>query len=242
MRRREKDTSEDNIEKSGWITTYSDMVTLLLTFFVVMIVYASYDKVKFWSIIQSTREALGQARVGVMPQWTRPLSDLSSTYPGITEDDEETQNLIKVGRGIKNLNKDIDYKITDKGMAIILPGKFILFDSGSAKIREEALPTLKQIAFILNKALKEKLPKNSIQIAGHADNRPIHTKEFSDNWELSVARAVNVLRLLVDYGLDESRLSAVGYGDQRPVAPNDTEEGKARNRRVEIEIIKVKKP
>ena len=84
--------------------------------------------------------------------------------------------------------------------------------------------------------------KYDIQIAGHADNRPIHTSEFADNWELSAARATNVLRLLVDYGLDESRLSAVGYADQRPVTPNDTEEGKAQNRRVEIEIIRVKRP
>jgi chemotaxis protein MotB len=101
---------------------------------------------------------------------------------------------------------------------------------------------LKQIAEILNQALTEKLPSNDIQIAGHADSRPIHNREFADNWELSTSRATNVLKLLVDYGLDASRLSAVGYADQRPVAPNDTEEGKSQNRRVEIEIIKVKRP
>jgi len=240
MRRKKRDSEDDNIEKSGWLATYSDMVTLLLTFFVLMISYASYNESKFWSVIESTRDALGGS--GVLPQWKD--SYLGSEVPARPlniQNDKETQNLIEVAQSIKNLNRDIDYKITNKGVAIILPDEFILFNSGSAKIREEALPVLKQISQILSKALKTKLTYNDIQIAGHADNNPIHTSEFADNWELSAARATNVLRLLVDYGLDKNRLSAVGYADGRPVTPNDTKEGKAQNRRVEIEIIKVKR-
>lgn len=240
MRQKKKEPEDDNIETSGWKTTYMDLVTLLLTFFVLMIAYSSYDRAQFWAIIESTRNALGGS--GVLPYWKSYLrSELAPITPNMTED-EENQNLIEVAQSIKNLNGDIDYKITDKGVAIILPDKFILFDSGSAKIREEALHTLKQIAQILSRALKKKLLYNDISIAGHADNRPIHTREFADNWELSAARATNVLRLLVNYGLDKSRLSAVGYADQKPVTSNDTEEGKTQNRRVEIEIIKVKRP
>ncbi|HIE28968.1 TPA: flagellar motor protein MotB [Candidatus Poribacteria bacterium] len=240
MRRKKKDFEDDDIDTSGWLMTYSDMVTLLLTFFILIIAFANYDKTKFWSVIESTRDALGG--LGVLPQWKESLqSDLPPDSYNLTEDGE-IKNLIEIAQSIKNLNKDIDYKITDKGVAIILPDKFILFDSGSAKIKEEALPTLRQIAEILQKALKRKIRYNDIQIAGHADNRPIHTSEFADNWELSAARATNVLRLLVNYGLDKSHLSAVGYADQRPVAPNDTEEGKTKNRRIEIEIIKAKRP
>lgn len=239
MQREKKDSSSDDSESSEWLITYGDMVTLLLTFFVVIVSYASYDRAQFRAVIESTRDALGGS--GVLPKSNGYLKDELPTIPSDMTEEEETQNLIEVAQSIKNLNEDIDYKITDKGVAIVLPDKFILFDSGSAKIREEALPTLKQIAQILSEATKKKLPYNEIQIAGHADNRPIHTMEFADNWELSSARATNVLRLLVDYGLDASRLSAVGYADQKPVASNDTEEGKAQNRRVEIEIIKVKR-
>ena len=239
---RKKDDEDDNVEKKGWLMTYSDMVTLLLCFFVLMISYANYDKQKFWSVIESTRVALGGT--GLLPHQKRYIeSDLPSSIPPTnTLEDEEFQNLIEVAQSIKDLNGDIDYKITNRGVAIILPDKFILFDSGSARIQEKALPVLQQISQILNKSLERKLRYNEIQIAGHADNNPIHTSEFADNWELSTGRATNVLRLLVKYGLDEKRLSAVGYSDQRPVALNDTNEGKAKNRRIEIEIIRVKRP
>ena len=234
---RKKDSQDD--KKPEWLMTYSDMITLLLTFFVLMIAYANYDKVKFWAVIESTRDALGGS--GVLPQWKSYMQGEPIPTPSSnTKEDEETQNLVEVAQNIKNLNGDINYKITNKGVTIILPDKFILFDSGSAAIRQEAMLTLKQVAQILSEALKGKLRYNDIQIAGHTDNSPIYTSEYADNWELSTARATNVLRLLVNYGLDESRLSAIGYADQKPIAPNDTEDNKAQNRRVELEIIRAK--
>ena len=123
-----------------------------------------------------------------------------------------------------------------EGLAIILrtSGKPVMFDSGSAQIRPEFTPILEKIAEELMK-----IP-NDIRIEGHTDNRPIHTPMFPSNWELSAARATSVLRFLVKKGIDPSRLSAVGYGEFRPVASNDTPEGRAKNRRVEILILKRK--
>ncbi|MBC8462125.1 MAG: hypothetical protein H8D67_29510, partial [Deltaproteobacteria bacterium] len=172
---RKKDDEDDNVEKKGWLMTYSDMVTLLLCFFVLMISYANYDKQKFMSAIISMRDALGGT--GMLPHRRSYIeSDLpSAILPTNTLEDEEFQNLIEVAQSIKDLNGDIDYKITNRGVAIILPDKFILFDSGSARIQEKALPVLQQISQILNKSLERKLRYNEIQIAGHADNNPIHT-------------------------------------------------------------------
>jgi chemotaxis protein MotB len=109
----------------------------------------------------------------------------------------------------------------------------ILFASGSADLREESIPYLNKLA----QALAE-LP-NPVQIEGHTDNRPVAGKKFPSNWELSSARAFAVLRAFEINGLPSSRLSAIGYGEFRPVKPNNTEEGRMANRRIEVNIMRM---
>lgn len=112
----------------------------------------------------------------------------------------------------------------------------VLFDSGSANLKTGSASGLKQLA----QALKE-LP-NNIQIEGHTDNQPLGPhSHFASNWELSAARAFAVLRFLSSEGIASSRLSAIGYGEFRPVAPNTTEAGRAMNRRIEINILRREK-
>ncbi|RMD71483.1 MAG: flagellar motor protein MotD [Gammaproteobacteria bacterium] len=107
----------------------------------------------------------------------------------------------------------------------------ILFPSGSAELAPKALPVLEQIAEIL-----KRFP-NPIQVEGHTDNRPIHTRIFPSNWELSAARAASVVRFFVEKGIAPERLAAVGYGEYRPVADNSTPEGRQQNRRVVLVIL-----
>ncbi len=107
----------------------------------------------------------------------------------------------------------------------------MLFGSGSAQLSSAAVKALRDISRVLATV------PNSVMVEGNTDNRPIHTEEFPSNWELSAARAASVVHLLTRFDIDPSRLSAIGYGEHRPVAGNDTDEGRARNRRVTLVIL-----
>ncbi|MCM8791536.1 MAG: OmpA family protein [Candidatus Omnitrophica bacterium] len=130
-------------------------------------------------------------------------------------------------------DKQVRLEMMEKGLVITFVAD-ILFDSGKASIRPENYSTLDKIANVLAK----NIPHNYIGIEGHTDNEPIKYSGWRSNWELSTARALSVLHYLVDEkGLSPDRFSAIGYGEYRPVASNDTKEGRQLNRRVEIVII-----
>ena len=116
------------------------------------------------------------------------------------------------------------------GLVISLSGN-VLFDSGQADLRPDGLPILDEVAWRLASL------KNELRIEGHTDNIPITTPLYSSNWELSAARATTVARYLAEHGLAPKRLSAAGYGEYRPVASNDTREGRSQNRRVDIVVL-----
>jgi len=127
--------------------------------------------------------------------------------------------------------KGVRLKVEAQGIVISLEQK-ILFDSGTDRISESARPVVSEIADVLRG-----IP-NKVNLVGHADARPIHSKRFRDNWELSVARSLRLRELLSrEFGIDEGRLSVASFGATSPVAPEDTEEGRATNRRVEIVIV-----
>lgn len=135
-------------------------------------------------------------------------------------------------------DKEVRLKMEDRGLVITFVAE-VLFDSGKADLRKESFPILNKVVRIL----KEEAAKNDIGIEGHTDNEPIKYSKWKSNWELSAHRALSVLEYLVSKGINPKRLSATGYGEYRPVAPNDTPEHKQLNRRVEIVIIpqKIKK-
>lgn len=118
------------------------------------------------------------------------------------------------------------------GIVIRLPDD-ILFETASAELRSEALPTIARLATVINQ-----VRGTAVRVEGFTDSRPIHTPQFPSNWELSVARALSVVQALIASGVDPARLSAAGYGPYHPVAPNETPEGRAQNRRVEILVTR----
>ncbi len=129
-------------------------------------------------------------------------------------------------------NKEVRLDLTNRGVVITLTSD-ILFDSGKADIKPEAYPILDKVAEIL----KYKIADRNVGVEGHTDNQPIRYSGWKSNWELSTARAVNVVHYLIEKGVSPERLTAIGYGEYRPVADNSTEEGRKRNRRVEIVIL-----
>ncbi len=122
-------------------------------------------------------------------------------------------------------------RVVRNRMVVELP-EGVLFDSGKAKLKDSGKSTLSQVGQVLSS-----IPNRQFQIAGHTDNIPIHTHRFPSNWELSTARAVEVARYLIDQGITADRLSAAGYADTQPVADNDTADGRAQNRRIEIVLV-----
>lgn len=153
---------------------------------------------------------------------TRQLDELSRTK-SLLED--------RLSQEIKD--KQVRLEMMEKGLVITVVGD-VLFDSGKAKIRPEASSILDKVAGVL----KENVPQLNVGIEGHTDNQPIRFSGWKSNWELSTARALSVLHYLVDEkGISPERVSAIGYGEYRLVATNDTKEGRQLNRRVEIVIL-----
>ena len=130
-------------------------------------------------------------------------------------------------------NKQVSVGMDERGLVITFLDE-ILFDSGKAKIRTAARPVLDKLASVLQQDLIEQ----PIGIEGHTDNEPIKHSGWKSNWELSTARATSVLHYLIDErSVVPTRVSAIGYGEYRPVAPNDTTEGRQQNRRVEVVVL-----
>jgi len=129
-------------------------------------------------------------------------------------------------------NKQVKVEMQDKGLVITFVSE-VLFDSGKAKLRHDSFPKLDKVADVLNTTVSDL----NVGIEGHTDNQPIKRSGWKSNWELSTARALSVLHYLSDKSVAEPRLAAIGYGEYKPVASNDTKEGRQSNRRVEIVIL-----
>jgi chemotaxis protein MotB len=153
---------------------------------------------------------------------------------GHAEAEPPRTNLIRAQERLRE--HGLEPKLEPRGLVISLP-QVILFSSGEDTVSPQALPTIAQIADVLRD-----LP-NDVRLIGYADPVPIHNRRFRSNWELSMARSQKILDLFsTRYGISESRLSVASYGPYRPAAPNDTVDGRASNRRVEIVILDDSRP
>ena len=129
-------------------------------------------------------------------------------------------------------DRSVSLEMDERGLVIILSDD-ILFDSGKAEVKKDAYPVLDKVAKIITK----EVPDKNVGVYGYTDNVPIKYSNWKSNWELSTTRATNVLHVLESKGIPPKRLSATGYGENRPIASNATAEGRAANRRVEIVIL-----
>lgn len=155
-------------------------------------------------------------------QLSQRLDELSKTRKLLEE---------RLSQEIKD--KQVRLAMMEKGLVVTFVAD-VLFDSGKARIRQEAYPILDKVATVL----KENVPELSIGVEGHTDNVPIKHSGWKSNWELSTARALSVLHYLVEQkGISPERVSAIGYGEYRPVASNDSAAGRQMNRRVEVVIL-----
>ncbi|NLL04809.1 MAG: OmpA family protein [Clostridiaceae bacterium] len=253
--------SEDEVQEGApeWMTTYSDLVTLLLTFFILLFSMASVDSQKFKEVAISLRSAFMNVSNGELYYFNEGkdiYSVLDETLPSDVGD-ENTNNDNKEGGNIsategqdkeatiKQFKKQVEdlisdleldeyvHVVDDKTSIILRIDSVILFDIGKADIKGSGKETIKKLAELMRRL------DTNIVVQGHTDTLPINTSLFPTNWELSTKRATNVVIFLVDEcSLDPTQLTATGNGEFRPIAPNDTEVNRQKNRRIDIVIDK----
>lgn len=256
--RKKKHEEHENHER--WLISYADFITLLFAFFVVMYSISSVNEGKYRVLSDSISSAFSGSngakpiKLGdpiktpvkgiVAPQISREAQeearrarmDRPNLETQSASDEQQTRELNSVAdevdAGLKDL---IDEKMItvnrDKGWVEIDINTSILYGSGSAELQSMAQPVLHTLAKILNEK------KYNIQVEGFTDNVPIKSDVYPSNWELSSARAASVVRVFVDEGVSPQRLVAMGFGEHRPVAENNTEAGRSKNRRVRVVIL-----
>ncbi|MGM8213377.1 flagellar motor protein MotS [Virgibacillus sp. W0430] len=234
-----------------WMVTYSDMVTLILVFFILLFSFSQIDLVKFEAVSESFRNRMIFDFYPSPIPMENPTQSSSHQEKGdnsnefqtptlkkdTTDKDQQQDSLSQLMNNVENflnehgLNDVVSANRTERGVVLVLQER-VLFDSGEAEILDSGKPFLNEIGTLLLK-----IP-NHVKVEGHTDNRPISNYRYPSNWELSGARAGSVIRYLMNKNdLDESRFSVAGYGDTRPLVPNDSAANWSQNRRVEIVIL-----
>ncbi|MCS7228996.1 MAG: OmpA family protein [Candidatus Kryptonium sp.] len=233
MARRKKTHHEEHENLERWLITYADLITLLLGLFVVLYSMSQIDLNKYQQWISAFSQLFGGGGVlsGGKGVLVTPMPPSSATDGSTTQTSQkklEVQINAILSSNIQS--KKVIVTTSPEGLTIHLLER-LLFESGSADLKPEAMTVLDTLAEIL------KFLPNKIRIEGHTDNRPIRSARFPSNWHLSVERALNTAYYLINKGVSPERISIAGYSEYRPIAPNDTEENRAKNRRVDIVII-----
>ncbi|AMX82820.1 flagellar motor protein MotB [Geobacillus subterraneus] len=246
MGKKKKNEHDEHINES-WLIPYADLLTLLLALFIVLFASSQIDQKKFQEIARAFSNAFAGG-TGVL-EFQSPVEPITppaqdeegrqqEKQPSPAVSEQEKEGLAQVKEKIdvyireNKLGGKLQTSLTDEGLAITILDD-ILFDSGSAEVHMKD----RRLAAEISTLLVMNPPRNII-ISGHTDNVPIHNEKFASNWELSVMRAVNFMKVLLENKqLDPRYFSAKGYGEYKPIASNATAAGRMKNRRVEILIL-----
>jgi chemotaxis protein MotB len=211
----------------GWVMTYADMMSLLLTFFILIVSFSSLQQSKFKQAAQSLQEAFG-----ILEHQDSIIEFRNPVYPELSEDSTDSAvfyEMQEIEQVIleNGLDQEIQVEFQEEGVLFRIQAPF-LFGSGSANLREEPRKILDELSILFRKF------PYLVRIEGHTDSLPINSIRFPSNWELSAARAVTVARYFQGLGLSPGRIAATGYGEYQPIADNGSAKGRDKNRRVEI--------
>jgi chemotaxis protein MotB len=245
--RKRKPEKEANSER--WLLTYSDLVTLLMAFFIVMYASSSINTAKFAKVAASIRQGMnsgsGQSIIGNVDATSEKTSPSYIDAQSAQQQNDSTAQTAQIEQNkLAEVKKIIDKYIQQNGMTgsvgteiqekglVVSFQEASFFDSGKADIKPEFSGRIVAIGSMLNTI------DNYVRVEGNTDNVPIKNSQYEDNLALSSDRASNVVRLLqTESHITPARLSSTGYGENRPIADNKTEAGRAKNRRVDIVVI-----
>jgi len=234
MRRKNGADEHENLER--WLLTYADLITLLLAFFIMMYTFSKQDAQKYNEVTAHLKSIFsggsGIAKKGNL-EGKLPV-DLQMQIGSNAMIEERIKQEFREIADENGLKNNITVFTDARGVVVRIMDK-AFYDEGKADLKQGAKNALDKIIPIMKDI------KNHIRIEGHTDNTPISKGEFKSNWELSVRRATEVVRYIVEKGpIAPDRISATGYAEYRPIVSNDTAENKALNRRVEIIIENTK--
>ncbi len=241
MARRAKRLDRENHER--WLISYADFITLLFAFFVVMyaISAVNLDKYKVFSASlttafgqratpQETAEQVSSEEALLKSLVDRRNARLGERMRKQQEYMQEVANGLSQAMSAQIASGLVSVTRTSRGVVLEINAS-ALFSQGEAELQNSSVKTMVNVAKVLAQ------DNQNIEVEGYTDDIPIRTARYPSNWELSSARASSVVRLFIEHGVEASRLTAVGSAANRPVAPNDTPEGRARNRRVTVTIL-----
>ncbi|HVL75905.1 MAG TPA: flagellar motor protein MotD [Noviherbaspirillum sp.] len=247
MARRRRRHEEEHENHERWLVSYADFITLLFAFFVVMYALSSVNEGKYRILSNSLINAFGRTQAG--PVQTGPIPAESVVpvavpaprprpvpAPADAALRRETERLTGMARDIQRVLAPLveqgKVRVTQspRGVTVEINAS-VLFAPGDARLAPASVHAMQAVAAVL------KDDDHAIQVEGHTDSVPISNVAFPSNWELSAVRASSVVRLFVDAGVAQTRLTAVGYGETRPVDSNETADGRQRNRRVAVLIL-----
>ncbi|MFA1820881.1 flagellar motor protein MotB [Virgibacillus oceani] len=250
--RRQRQRKSNHINES-WLLPYADLLTLLVALFIVLFAMSEIDSQKYESLVQvfesefsggigvveSTNDNHGEVSVGTDSENNDEPKEEQN------EEQNEDQQGINELRMLEELQKQINHYIEQNNLSEVLGTKLsneglfvtisndVSFDTGSAEVKEEGRKIAKEISNFLYTD-----PPNQMVVSGHTDNRPIDNHAFSSNWDLSAARAINFMELLLEHeNLNPEQFSAKGFGEHHPLVPNDNKVNMEINRRVEVQIL-----
>ncbi len=233
-------TAHDLIDEDegspAWVMVYADLMTLLLTFFILLFMFSTINVDKFKKVVTSLQENLGDrtSTSGVL----HPAGDPHSRPQPVQTEPSTALQALELMREmhtfiqIRSLGPMIDVQLEESSVIVRMKDQ-AFFASGSGTLNPDANTILSDITKVF-----ERFPEYMINIKGHTDNVPISTAQFPSNWELSAIRATTVLKHLLDKGVSPRRVTATGFADSMPLGPNDTEAQRSKNRRVEFVLEK----
>ncbi|MFN3596100.1 MAG: flagellar motor protein MotB [Rubricoccaceae bacterium] len=231
-RRPKPPQTDDQPTAPFWMATFSDMVTLLLAFFVMLVAMSEVEVKKFEDALSYFRGQTGMLKSPAMVPMMRP----GTPTPPATAAETAAANEARYEELLERLREagvetQVQVDLTPGGLHLTIADS-VMFASGEATLLPAAERTLALVAEVIARDVQ------SVAVEGHTDDRPIATSRYPSNWELSAARAAAVVRFLLDAedALEPARYQAAGFAEFRPRADNDTPEGRARNRRVEITL------
>jgi chemotaxis protein MotB len=230
MKKKRGEDEHENLER--WLITYADLITLLLAFFIMMYTFSKQDAQKYQEVSKSLKTIFtgGSGLLKTGAGGSSMINPSLRAGPD-SEVEQQLEQQVQAMAGSTDRDRSITVFRDERGIVIRIMDR-AFFDEGKAELKETAREALKKIAPIM------KGSNSPVRIEGHTDDVPIRTGEFRSNWELSVRRATEVVRLLIErYDFPPQRISASGYAEYQPVATNDTPQNRALNRRIEIIVL-----
>jgi chemotaxis protein MotB len=226
-----KKKPEGHVNHERWLISYADFITLLFAFFVVMFAVSQVDSKRLGRFTEAFSKAVGEDMMpekgkGIMPDQTIAPNEDNNKGDNLPPELEHVrQNLLKIAETFTG------FQIIQRRNELVLRlSDNIFFESGDDRLKKPAVAVLHALGPQLSSQ------QIDVRVEGHTDNRPISNSRFRSNWDLSTARATTVLEALAAEGVAPPNLSAAGYGEFRPIAPNATEDGRKQNRRVDLVV------